>query len=100
MSATSSVGLEQFLFIVTPYIFVVIESIERAFELAEPFGYQMKVYRGGFDGDMAEKVFDGIKIGSLVEQMCSKAVAKGVYSRALGQSGFFFAFVKTLLTAA
>jgi len=61
------VGLEQFLFIVTLHILVVIEGIERAFELAEPFGYQMKVYRGGLYRDVAEKMFDGIKIGSLVE---------------------------------
>ena len=84
MSATSIVGLEQFLFIVTLLIYVVIESIQRAYELAKAFGYQMKVYRSSLDGDMAEKVLDGVEIGSMVEQVCSEAVPKRMYPRAFG----------------
>jgi hypothetical protein len=81
--------LEPFSFIVTLLIFAVIEGVQRAFELAEPFGYQMKVYRGGFYRDVAQKMLDGIEIGSLVQQVGGKAVTKGMYSRAFGQSGFF-----------
>jgi hypothetical protein len=52
------------LFIVALLVFI--KSIKRAFELSEPFRYEVKIYDCGFYGGMAKESFNGKKISSLV----------------------------------
>ena len=51
----------------------------------------MKVDEGSLQGCMAEKSFDGIQVGALVEQVGGKGVAEGVNAALFGYAGFFLA---------
>jgi len=57
-------GAGSILFIIA--LLIIKESIERAFELSEPFRNEVKINEGAFYGCMAKESFDGIYISSLV----------------------------------
>jgi hypothetical protein len=57
-------GAGSILFIIA--LLIIKKSIERAFELSEPFRYEVKIYKGAFYGCMPKQSFNGINISSLV----------------------------------
>ena len=48
---------------------------------------------------MAEQSFNGIQVGTLVEQVGSKGVTEGMNAALFGYAGFFLALLKALRTA-
>jgi hypothetical protein len=47
-------------------LFIVIKKIKRAFEFADTFGYEVKIFDGAFYGYMPEEAFKGIDISSVI----------------------------------
>jgi hypothetical protein len=71
--------------------FIIIETIKRAFEIGDTFGYEMKIDDGAFYGCMPKEPLNGVNISSLVYQMSGEGMAKRMDAAAFGYTGFFFA---------
>jgi len=72
-------------------LLVFIKNVKRAFDFGNPLLNEVQVDQGSLYGCMAEKSFDGIQVGALVEQVGGKGVAEGMNAALFGYAGFFLA---------